>query len=104
MIKRDIPRKLIAIFLPKLYSVRDIIWGEFYPFIVHKIKQHEDNLGKWPSIVYQILEHVLDDENPRDYVDYLILENRKNEDIGYHAIAGSILHSWRSKVFSSLRF
>jgi len=77
MIKRDLPRKLVSLFSKNLYSVRDVIWGEFYPFIIHKIKQHEDNL---------------DEENPRDYVDYLILENRKNADIGYHSIAGSILH------------
>ena len=34
----------------------------------------------------------LDAENPRDFIDYLILENRRNEDIGYSAISGSILH------------
>ena len=44
----------------------------------------------------------LDAENPRDFIDYLILENRKNEHIGYQAISGSILHLGCLRRFSTM--
>ena len=46
----------------------------------------------WFVSSYRIFLSFLDDENPVDYVDHLILANRKNEDIGYHAISSSVLH------------
>ena len=54
-----------------------MVFGEFYPFIIKKLKQHEDNL---------------DPDNPQDFVDFLILENRQNPDIAYQAICSTLLH------------
>ena len=45
MIRKDIPRKILQFLAPKVYSSRDIIIGKLFPFVVKKLKQHEENLG-----------------------------------------------------------
>ena len=47
--------------------MRDALSKEVIPFFCEKLKQHEETI---------------DPESPRDYMDYLILEARENEDIG----------------------
>ena len=46
MIRKGIPRAILEFIRPGIYRTRDLIWGEFYPFAVKKIKQHEENLGE----------------------------------------------------------
>ena len=41
---------------------------------------------------------LLDEENPRDFLDFLILENRQNHDIGYSSITLSM--RWMSLILS----
>ena len=77
MIRRGIPRRLLELVRPNIYSTRDMVYREFYPFIIKKLKQHEDNL---------------DPDNPQDFVDFLILENRQNPDIAYQAICSTLIH------------
>ena len=93
LIKRQIPRKiltalkagpklmktisfLIALlfgpYQPDTYFMRDVLSKEVIPFFCKKLKEHEDTI---------------DPESPRDYMDYLILEARENEEIGYESIA-----------------
>ena len=74
--RRGYPRKILPFLWPKSYDTVDTVSRELMPFIIKKIKAHEETL---------------DDENPRDYLDFLILENRKNHDIGYNAIAMAIM-------------
>ena len=45
MIRRGIHRRLLEFVRPNAYKTRDIIWSQFYPFIIKKIKEHEINLG-----------------------------------------------------------
>ena len=57
---------------PDIYYMRDVLSKEVIPFFCKKLKEHEETI---------------DPESPRDYMDYLILEARENEDIGYESIA-----------------
>ena len=57
---------------PDIYYMRDVLSKEVIPFFCEKLKEHEETI---------------DPESPRDYMDYLILEARENEDIGYESIA-----------------
>ena len=52
--------------------MRDVLSKEVIPFFCKKLKEHEETM---------------DPDSPRDYMDYLILEARENEDIGYESIA-----------------
>ena len=52
--------------------MRDVLSKEVIPFFCKKLKEHEETI---------------DPESPRDYMDYLILEARENEHIGYESIA-----------------
>ena len=52
--------------------MRDVLSKEVIPFFCKKLKEHEETI---------------DPDSPRDYMDYLILEARENEDIGYESIA-----------------
>ena len=45
MIRRNIPRKLLEPLLPKAYYSKELIMGEIKPFLLKKIKEHEENLG-----------------------------------------------------------
>ena len=65
------------LFLSKsdIYGMRTILYNEIIPFFITKLKEHEDTI---------------DPESPRDYLDYLILEARQNEDIGFISIALTI--------------
>ena len=45
MIRKDIPRKILELLVPKAYTSRDIIIGKFLPFVMKKLKQHEKNIG-----------------------------------------------------------
>ena len=57
---------------PDMYVMRDVLSKEVIPFFCEKLKQHEETI---------------DPESPRDYMDYLILEARENDSIGYESIA-----------------
>jgi len=72
MIRRQIPRKVLTAIKPDIYYMRDVLSKEVIPFFCKKLKEHEETI---------------DPESPRDYMDYLILEARENEDIGYESIA-----------------
>ena len=95
MIRRQIPRKLLtaiksglneihvqrkihihdhrsSLTQPDSYFMRDVLSKEVIPFFCKKLKEHEETI---------------DPDSPRDYMDYLILEARENEDIGYESIA-----------------
>ena len=75
MIRRGIPRAILTAFKPDRYIMRSILYKEILPFFCRKIKEHEDTI---------------DPDSPRDYLDYLILEARENDQIGYISIALTI--------------
>ena len=75
MIRRDIPRAILTAFKPDRYMMRSIMYKEIIPFFCRKMKEHEDTI---------------DPDSPRDYLDYLILEARENDQIGYVSIALTI--------------
>ena len=50
----------------------DLLNKEILPFFCHKIKEHEETI---------------DPESPRDYLDYLILAAKDNDEMGFYAIA-----------------
>jgi len=75
MIRRGIPRAILTAFKPDRYIMRSIMYKEIVPFFCRKIKEHEDTI---------------DPDSPRDYLDYLILEARENDQIGYISIALTI--------------
>merc|ERR1719454_521786 len=75
MIRREIPRVILTAFKPDRYIMRSILYKEIIPFFCRKMKEHEDTI---------------DPDSPRDYLDYLILEARENNQIGYISIALTI--------------
>ena len=66
--------------------MRSILYKEIIPFFCRKMKEHEDTI---------------DPDSPRDYLDYLILEARENNQIGYISIALTI---WFLYVASRMCF
>lgn len=47
------------------------VYKEFYPYVMSKIKEHQKDF---------------DPENPRDYLDFLLIEEKTNENVGWHSM------------------
>ena len=45
MIRTGVHRRCLEWLLPKSYSTLDMIHGQFIPFVIKKIKQHEETFG-----------------------------------------------------------
>jgi len=73
--KTGIHKKLLRLIAPSLFVIHDIMYGEMWPFFLNKIGEHCSTL---------------DEENPRDYLDHLIIENQSNDDIGYVSIVQTV--------------
>ena len=54
----------------------DMLFGEFTPYIFRQIRHHRDTL---------------DMDNPRDFLDYLIMEGDQNPAFGYWSISMTII-------------
>ena len=54
----------------------DMLFGEFTPYIFRQIRHHRDTL---------------DIDNPRDFLDYLIMEGDQNPAFGYWSISMTII-------------
>ena len=61
---------------PDAYDLTDLINKKIHPFFCEKIRRHEDTI---------------DPDSPRDYLDYLILDAQENDEIGFIAIAWTLL-------------
>ena len=61
---------------PDAYDLTDLINKKIHPFFCEKIKRDEDTI---------------DPDSPRDYLDYLILDAQENDEIGFIAIAWTLL-------------
>ena len=73
--KRGIHKRLLRLIAPSIFVIHDIMYGEMWPFYLNKIAKHCA---------------ALDEENPRDYLDHLIVENKTSDDIGYVSIAQTV--------------
>ena len=71
VIRNRIFRRLLAWALPTFDRMGDNVYNNFYPFIIRKIKEHQ-------------VDH--DEQNPRDYLDFLISATKSNERIGWHSL------------------
>ena len=71
VITSKIGRKLLHYFLPTLVRMGDNVYKGFYPFLLGKIKEHQETIDK---------------QNPRDLLDFLLIETDTNERIGWHSI------------------
>ena len=71
IITSKLGRKLIHYFLPTLVRMGKNVYGGFYPFLLGKIKEHQDTIDKL---------------NPRDLLDFLLIETDTNGRIGWHSI------------------
>ena len=54
----------------------DMLFGQFTPYMFRQIRQHRDTLDK---------------DNPRDFLDYLIMEGDQNPAFGYWSITMTII-------------
>merc|ERR1712130_387732 len=71
LIRNRIFRRVVRWALPTFDRMGDNVYNNFYPFLIRKIKEHQ-------------VDH--DEQNPRDYLDFLISATRSNERIGWHSL------------------
>ena len=48
-----------------------LVYKDFYPFLLKKIKEHQNSI---------------DEDNPRDYLDFLLSETSQNQNLGWHSL------------------
>lgn len=75
LIKNSLFRLAIRTVLPTFDRMGDNVYNHFYPYVIQKIKEHQQ-------------QH--DDANPRDYLDFLISETKSNKKIGWHSLINTI--------------